>query len=148
MPEPVSIGILAASALALTGEEALKSAVGAAVKDTYAALRNKIAQWCGSDLAALEKAPRSQARKAVVAEVIDSQSADDKAIVRALAEQLVAALKGSGGIGLDIGQLTALEIQLGDIAVTEGTGVRIGEVTVQESFKTGRIMVGRTPGKS
>jgi hypothetical protein len=147
MPDPVSIGALAASALALAGEESLKTVVGAAVKESYQALKNKVAKWSATDVTALEKTPGSQARRAVVAELIDGQSNDDKAAVCTLAKQLIAALQGSG-LGLDIGQLAALQVQLGDITVTEGTGVRIGRATVQETFNTGKITVGRTSGKS
>jgi len=147
MPDPVSIGVLAASVLAIAGEETLKSVVCTAVKDSYEALKNKVARWSATDVAELEKAPRSQARRAVVAELIDSQSTDDKAMVCELARELIAALQG-GGLGLDIGHLAALQVQLGDITVTEGTGVRIEEAKVQEAFKTGKITVGRNAGKS
>jgi hypothetical protein len=50
-------------------------------------------------------------------------------------------------IGLDIGRLTALEVDLGNITVTEGIGARIEESRVDGTFKTGDISVGTPPGK-
>jgi hypothetical protein len=148
MPDPVTIGALAATALAMAGEAVIKGTVGGVVKDTYKALKGKVAPWAVSDIEALEKAPTSVARKAVVAEIVDGQSADEKAAVHALAKELIAAMKSAGGssVGLDIGRLEALDVQLGNITVTEGTGARIGEARVHGTFATGNITVG--PGKS
>jgi hypothetical protein len=148
MPDPVTVGIVTGAALAL-GADVVKSTVGEVVKDAYAALKNKVAQWGASEVEALEKAPASAARKAVVAEVVDGLSADDKEVVRALAEQLIAALKRAdiGTVGLDVGRLDALDVELGNIAVTEGTGARIGEARVLGKFQTGDITVGDQRGK-
>jgi len=149
MVEPATVGVLAASALAVASEAVVKGVVDGVVKDGYKALKDKVAHWAGHDVEALEKAPASAARLAVVAEVIDSQPADDKITVRALAEHLVAALKRVGGpVGLDVGRLDALGIQLGSINVTEGTGVRIGEARVLGTFNAGDINVGPPQGKS
>jgi hypothetical protein len=126
----------------MAGEAIVKGTVGEAVKDNYKALKGKIAQWAGSDVEALEKAPTSAARQAVVAEIIDVQSADDIAAVRPLAERLVAALRTTGSTGLDVGRLEALEVRLGEITVREGTGVRMGEVRVHGSFSVGNIITG------
>lgn len=54
--EPVTVGILAVSALAIAAETVIKGAVSEAVKDGYKALKERISLW------------------AVVAEAIDSQS--------------------------------------------------------------------------
>jgi hypothetical protein len=148
MADPVTIGVLTASALAMAGEAALKGAVGEAAKDAYKALKNRVAQWAGSDVEALEKTPASQARRAVVAEAVDSQSGDEQAAVRALAQQLLAALKRSGPVGLDIGRLEAMDAQFGDITVTEGTGARFEQVRVHGTFSTGNISVGDNSKKS
>jgi hypothetical protein len=142
MADPATIGALAASALAMAGEAALKSAVGEAVKDAYKALKGRVAKWAGSDVEALERTPASAARRAVVAEVIDNQSGEEQAALHVLAHELVAALKRGGTIGLDIGRLEAIEVQLGDITVREGTGARMEEVRVQGTFSTGNITVG------
>lgn len=146
MADPVTIGALTASVLAMAGEAALKGAVGEAVKDGYKALKNRVAQWAGSDVEALEKSPTSQARRAVVAEVVDSRPGDEQAALRVLAQELLVALKRHSAVGLDIGRLEALEVQLGDITVTEGTGARIDEARVHGTFRAGNISVG-TPSK-
>jgi hypothetical protein len=78
----------------------------------------------------------------VVAEVIDAQSGEEQAALRVLAQELIAALKRGGPIGLDIGRLEAMEVQLGDIRVTEGTGARMDEVRVHGTFSAGNITVG------
>jgi hypothetical protein len=148
MADPVTIGVLTASALAMGGEAALKGAVGEAAKDAYKALKSRVAQWAGSDVEALEMTPTSQARRAVVAEVVDSQSGNEQGALRVLAQQLLAALKRSGPVGLDIGLLEAMEVQLGDITVTEGTGARFKEVRVDGTFSAGNISVGDNSKKT
>ena len=131
----------------MAGEAALKGTVREAVKDAYKALKERVARWAGGDVEALEKAPTSAGRQAVVAEAVDSQSAEDQSALRALAEQLIAALKQHGPVGLDLGRLEAMEAKLGSISVTEGTGARIGEARVAGTFSAGPIQVGRPSGK-
>ena len=85
--------------------------------------------------------------KTVIAEIIDRQSEEDRESLRTLAEVLVVKLRESlPAIGLDISRLNALEVQLGNITVTRGTGARIEEATV-ETLKTGNISVGDRSGK-
>jgi hypothetical protein len=148
MADPVTIGVLTASALAMAGEAALKGAVGEAAKDAYKTLKSRVAQWAGSDVGALEKTPASQARRAVVAEAVDSQSGEEQAALRRLAQELLAALKRSGMVGLDIGRLEALEVKLGDITVAEGTGARFEEVRAHGTFSAGNISVGDNSKKT
>ena|ERR1043166_2167329 len=148
MAEPITIGALVASALAMAGEAALKGTVGEAVKDAYKALKEHVARWAGGDVETLEKAPTSAGRQAVVAEAIDGRPTEEQAPLRALAEQLIAELKRHGPVGLDIGRLEAMEVQLGSISATEGTGARIAEARVAGTFSAGPIKVGHTPGKS
>jgi hypothetical protein len=99
--------------------------------------------WARGDVEALEKPPTSSARQAVLAEVVDCQPVHDRAAVLALAEQLVLALKRAdfGRVGLDIGRLEALEVQLGATTVIEGTGVRIEWCAAMAAFRTGDVMV-------
>jgi hypothetical protein len=153
MTDPVTIGTLAASALAMASDETVKGFVGEAVKDAYKKLKGEIAHWAGADVDALEKAPASAARQSVVAEAVDGQSPEEQALVKALAAEVIAALKSearkSGGpVGLDIGKLEALEVQLGAITVTEGRGVHINEVKTMGAFEAGPITVGPPPGKT
>jgi hypothetical protein len=148
MPDPVTLGALVAAALSMGGEATLKGAVGAAVKDAYKLLKEKVSHWAFSDAEALEKTPASTTRQAVIAEIVNARPKEDQESLRVLAETLVAGLKQSAlVIGLDIGRLTALEVDLGNITVTEGIGARIEESRVDGTFKTGDISVGTPPGK-
>lgn len=146
MTDPLTIGGFVASVIAIAAPEAIKSAVGESVKDAYKALKKKLWPCASTEVATLEGAPGSKGKQLAVAEVIDAQPNDEQATLLALAEILVATLKESApALGLDIGRLTALEVQLGNITVTHGTGVRIAETNV-ETFKVGDISVTR-PGK-
>jgi hypothetical protein len=148
MPDPVTLGALVAAALSMGGEATLKGAVGEAVKDAYKLLKEKVSHWAFSDAEALEKTPASTTRQAVIAEIVNARPKEDQESLRVLAETLVAGLKQSAlVIGLDIGRLTALEVDLGNITVTEGIGARIEESRVDGTFKTGDISVGTPPGK-
>lgn len=138
----VTVGSLVAGALSMTAEAVLKGAVGEAVKDGYKALKERVSHWASGEVTALEATPSSIGRQTVIAEIIDAQLEEDRKSLRALAEALVAQLKECvPAIGLDIGCLTALEAQLGNLTVTSGIGARITEANVG-SFKTGDILVG------
>jgi hypothetical protein len=154
MTDPVTIGTLAASALAMAADATVKNFVGEVVKDAYKKLKDKIAHWAGADIDALEKAPASKTRQRVVAKAINGQPAEQQASVKALAAELVAALKseakkseGGGPVGLDVGTLEALEVNLGAVTVTEGTGARLRKVKTPGAFKVGPIRVGSPPRK-
>ena len=146
MSDPVTIGVLAASALAMAAEAVVKSSVGEVVKDAYKALKDKVANWIRSDVEALEKTPTSTSRQAVIAEEIDKQSPADQADIKKLAIALNEALRNAaqaGPIGIDIGRLEAARIQLAAINVTEGVGFRADEVKTTGDFTTGPITVGK-----
>lgn len=153
MTDAVTIGTLAAAALAMASDAAIKGVVGEAVKDAYKALKGKVARWAGADVEALEKSPASTARQSVVAEVVDARPAEDQASVKAIADALITAmkseaLKSGGPVGLDVGKLEALQVKLAAIAVTEGTGARFGEVKTSGTFEAGPINVGYPPEKT
>jgi hypothetical protein len=147
--EPMTIGALVASTLGIAGEALLKGGLSEAAKDGYKVLKGIVASWAGSDVEALEKTPGSAPRRAVVAEAIDARTANEQATARALAQRLIAALKEAGGgpVGLDVGRLDALAVELGNITVTEGTGARIEDARVLGTFKTGNIDVGEPQPK-
>jgi hypothetical protein len=145
MPDPVTIGALVATALGMAGEAMLKGAVGEATKDAYKALRDKASRWLGNDLTELERAPASDGRRAVVSEILDRLPPGDVESLHASAQELVATLKAENvPIGLDIGRLSALELELGNIKVSEGIGARIVEGKVGGTFKVGDITVGKS----
>ena len=146
MSDPVTIGVLAASALAMAAEAVVKSSVGEVVKDAYNALKDKVANWVRGDVEALEKTPISTTRQAVIAEEIDKQSPADQANIKTLAIALNEALRNAaqaGPIGIDIGRLEAARVQLAAINVTEGVGFRADEVKTTGDFTTGPITVGK-----
>jgi hypothetical protein len=87
VPDPITVGLLVAGALSLGGE-AVKAAVGEAVKDAYKALKDKLAIWAAGDVAELEKTPHSDLRKAVIAEVVNGRPAEDQDELRGLAQVL------------------------------------------------------------
>jgi hypothetical protein len=120
MVEPVTLGAVVASALAMAAEAALKGSVGEAAKEAYQALKGKIAEWTGYDVDLLEKDPASKGRQTVVAEKLDRQSEADKAEMRDLALRLIESLKHDSGAALDIGYLEATEVELGNITVGRG----------------------------
>jgi hypothetical protein len=150
MVDPVTIGALAASALSMAAEAALKGLVGEAAKEAYQALRAKVAGWLGDDLDALEKEPASKGRQLTIAEALDRQLESDQAEVRTLAQRLVATLREGGNIGLDVGHLEAMEVQLGNIKVggAGSTGARFHDAEIRGAFKTGDIEVETPPGKN
>ena len=93
MPDPLTIGALAASALAMAAQEVVKAAVSETVKDAYKALMDKVADWASGEGSMLEAAPSSKGKQLAVAEIIDAQSEEDKQALKLLAENLLAKLK-------------------------------------------------------
>jgi hypothetical protein len=117
----------------MAAEAVLKGTVGQAVKDGYKALKGKVSHWASDDVAALENTSGSIGRQTVIAEIIDAQSEDDGKSARLLAEALISALKQRApAIGLDVGRLTAFEVQLGNLTVTSGIGARIAHALEQK----------------
>jgi hypothetical protein len=91
--DPVTIGALAATALGIVAQTALKGTIDAVVKDAYTALKEKIASWAGADVEALVTEPSSRARHAVIAEAIDARPEREQEDVKALANRVFEALK-------------------------------------------------------
>jgi hypothetical protein len=111
-------------------------------------LKEKVSHWASNDVEALAQTPTSTTRQAVIAEIVDARPKDDQEPLHALAETLVAGLKQHApATGLDIGRLTALEVDLGNITVAGGIGARIEEAHVEGTFKTGDISVEAASGK-
>jgi hypothetical protein len=147
MVDPLTVGGLVASALAIAGEAVLKGGVGEGVKDAYQALKGKVAGWGKGAVASLERTPRSAELQTRIAEIVDSQPQEEKSSARDVARCLIVELKQDTNIGVDIGQLESLDVQLGSIEVTEGVGIRIGAARVAGSFSAKKIVVGPKTGK-
>ena len=148
MPDPVTLGALVAAALSMGGEATLKGAVGEAVKDAYKLLKENVSHWAFNDVEALEKTPASTTRQAVIAEIVNARPKEDQESLRILAKIFIEELKKEPSpIGIDMNRLTTLGIDLGNITVSEGTGVRIQDTRVDGIVKTGDISVGSAAGK-
>jgi hypothetical protein len=143
MTDPITIGGLVATALATAGDATIKEAV----KDAYHALKTRVAHWASADVEALAKAPKSAARQAVVAEIIDALSDEERATLQPLADRLIAQMRHhASAIGADIAGVERLEADLRKIAVSEGIGVRIRDVG-DAKLKIDELIVGPPPGK-
>ncbi|MBW7972955.1 hypothetical protein [Bradyrhizobium sp. BR 10289] len=142
MPDPVTLGFLCASALSLAADGAIKGFAGEAAKSAYSALKAKISTWAADDVAQLEKSPNSNARKAVLAELIDQLPSEEKSAIDPLVKALSAALKTEPLTGISIGQLEALEVNLKSITVTDGTGISIGKAKLAGNFNIDGLKVG------
>jgi hypothetical protein len=146
MSDPVTVGALAASVLAMAAEAVFKSGVGEVVKDAYKNLKDKVSAWPRYDVEALEKAPTSVSRQALIAGEIDRQSREDQADIKRLAMALSEVLRNAahaGPIGIDVGRLEAAGVELAAINVTEGVGFRADEVKATGDFTAGPITVGK-----
>jgi hypothetical protein len=142
MSDPVTVGVLVSSALAMAAEAVLKSGVGEAVKDAYKMLKERVSLWASGEVAMLVAAPDSKGKQLAVAEIVDAQTQHDKNALRALAEVVVAKLKENAiAIGIDFNRVRDLEIQLGDIVVPSGVGIRVQDAR-GGTFKAGDIFVG------
>jgi hypothetical protein len=147
MSDPVTIGAVVVSVMVMAAEAVVRSGVGEAVKDAYKALKGRVSKWASGEVATLEAASSSKGKQLAVAEIIDAQTQDDKDALLALAEIVIARLKENGGaIGADFNRVTDLEIQLGNIMVTSGIGVRVTDAR-GGTVKTGDVVVGDRSGK-
>lgn len=142
MGDPVTIGGLAATALAITAETGFKEAV----KDAYQGLKEKLVVWAGGEIAMLEAAPGSKGKQLAVAEIIDAQSSGEQSAIRVLAEALMDAIEAreqAHPTGFDVGRIHALRVRFGEIDVTQGTGVRVDEIVTPGEFSVDKLKVGK-----
>jgi hypothetical protein len=147
MSDLATIGVVVSSVLAMAAEAVVKSGVGEAAKDAYKALKERVSRWASGEAATLEAAPSSKGRQLAVAEIIDAQSQGDKDALLALAEIVITKLKENApAIGADFNRVTDLEIQLGNITVTSGIGVRVTDAR-GGTVKIGDMVVGDRSGK-
>ncbi|TPQ32480.1 hypothetical protein C2U70_21700 [Bradyrhizobium guangdongense] len=137
MTDPLTIGSLAVSALSIAAKKALEAGVGEVIKDAYAGLKSKIAEWSGTDLAALEKDPDSKGRQLIVAEEINRQPPEVRTEIKALVLALNEALRKAAEanpIGIDVQQIEAASIALKATDVQGGTGMKIGTAKTTGAF--------------
>lgn len=149
MADPLSVGSLAAAALAIAAEATLKGVVGEAVKDAYQTLKAKVATWASSDVDALEKMPGSSGRKLVVAEAIDGRAVPERAQVEQLAHRLLSEISKTDAppaTGFDIGYLKARAIDLEGMTVVNGIGLR-AQTVVTDTLSARHSTIGSPPAK-
>src|SRR5258707_1185439 len=134
MIDPLTIGSFAAKILGMVCEAAVKGSVGEAVKDAYKPLKHKIAEWAQCDIERVEHAPTLEPCQAALAASIDRRPIPDQEEVRILAKRLLAALQHYQTVGLNIGDLEAMNVELGSVSVTSGTGVQVNTIRVGGTF--------------
>ncbi len=96
MPDPVTIGALAAAALAAGAGAIGKSVAGAAATDAYNALKNALVPVSEKNVTKLEAAPEAEHRALSLAEDVDDLDADTQAKISVLANALRDALAADG----------------------------------------------------
>lgn len=146
MPDSATIGSIAAAALAMGAEVALKAGVGEAIKDAYKALKDCVSKWAQPELNALEGAPTSKGKQLAVAEVLDSAPPDETAEIRLLVAALQRSLRdtaASGAIAIDTEKLEADSVRLREIDISSGTGIRAKEIKVSGEFSMENLRVGK-----
>lgn len=81
-----------------------------ATKDAFKALKKSLSCRAAFDVYALERNPGSAARRAVIAEAVDTLPEDEKISVKTLAIELAEVLgtnAGYGPVGIDVRRVTA-----------------------------------------
>lgn len=145
MTDIATIGTLAASVMATATDAVIKGFATEAVKDSYKALKNRILGVAGTDTNALEANPQSKARQAVVAEIIDQQANDEKERLLYLMTALVQAIESAGDekpVGIDVNEIRALNLQIAEINVSNGAGIKAGSIITDGDFNIGKLNVG------
>lgn len=151
MVEPVSmtVGSLIASALASGAGAFAKGVLGEAATEAYTKVRQIVVRWAGGDVEALEAAAKAgqptEKREDLIAETIDAQPEEKLAEAQAFAAELVEMLRqevaARGPVGIDVGKLEAIEVNLRNMKVREGIGFRADEVKA-ERFDAPGLEVG------
>ena len=149
MTEPVTVGTLVVNALEFGATAFIRGAISEAAKDAYNALKVKLQTWASTDVVELEKDPAIKARQAVIVEIVDGLSGQDRESLRELAETLAVRLKEQpSAIGIDVGRLEALGVELGNVTVHHGTGARFADAKIDGIFKVGDLSIGSPSGKT
>ena len=149
MVDPVTVGAFVASAIGAGSGALTKGALGQAGKEAYEQLKAFLASWAGHQTADIEAKPDSKARQEVLAEMVDERPQEEQAQAKALTAALVEALRQQvareGPTSIDIGKLEALEVNLGRVVTTGGTGFKAVEVKTG-TFRVNGVETG--PGKT
>jgi hypothetical protein len=148
--EPVSATVLsiALGAAAIAGKEIMSGAV----RDAYSALKGLILQrYPKASVAAVEQAPASKARQAVLAEDLAGAGAAQDPDLAAAARAVIAAVEqhapaAAAAIGVELKDVAAANLRLADIVAT-GTGVRVERGTFTGDIDIRGVRAGTAPPK-
>lgn len=126
-PVTMTIGGLVALAVSFAAEAVSKGALGEAGKDIYKALKEKMPQGAGRELATLETAPDSQKTRNALAEIIDRQAQQERNALLILTQQLIDELRNTGlAVGLEFRDLKDIGVEFEDISAKNGSvGARV-----------------------
>ena len=151
MPDPVTAGTLAVTALALAGEAIVKGAVSELVKDAYAKLKALVSKRAPDEIKLLDVLPSSEPRQAMVVEVLDALPKGETEELVEPAHRLVKVLEAEAAkqpIGVDMTRLSAMNVNFKTVRVASGIGVVAREAKLQGDFNIESLEVGTPPGKA
>lgn len=138
---------MVAAALAAGSAAGLTSTAERAVGEAYQALKGLItSRYRSVDVAALERQPRSTARRAAVAEELARAGARDDAELQAEAGRLLVVIQRqapqvAAAIGVELREVRAGELEITGITADD-SGVLAENVTVTGSFTISQVRAG------
>jgi hypothetical protein len=143
--DPVSVIVAALAAGAAAG---LKDTAADAVRDAYGSVKRLIrSRYSAVDLGPLEGRPESDAKRASLAEDLESAGAGSDEELLALVRELVAAIErhdptAAAAVGVDLEKVKAASLRVGGV-VAEGTGVRVRESEFAGDIEITDVRAGR-----
>lgn len=142
--EPVTMIVAAVAAGAAAG---VTGAAEQAITDAYQAVKRLIAGRYGAvEVEVVERQPESTARRAVLAEELESAGAGDDEELLTAAEQVLMAVhqhapQAAETVGVQLREVRAGELTISDIS-SSGAGVRAESMSVDGSFTINGIRAG------
>ena len=142
--DPITIIVTALVAGAAAG---LRPMAEEAIKDAYAGIKALIQRKYGDvDLAALEKKPESEAKRASVTEDLSDAGAGDDAELLEQAKALLDTIKqyerqAAEAIGVDFEEVEAAYFKLKKVRAT-GTGVKVRKGKFSDGIEIGEVEAG------
>lgn len=147
MAIPETIGELAAAALATAAGAGLNEAVKGAAKDAYEALKRRLWARAATEITSLEEMPTSKDKMEAISRIIETFADENKEEIRTIVKLLLKELHTQfSPVGIDISELTARVISIGNVRAVDGRGARIHKSAV-DSLSTGNIHVSSSRGK-
>jgi hypothetical protein len=146
--DPVSIVV---AALATGAASALRDTTAAAIKDAYAALKDRLQRRYSVDTSGVEKKPDSQVQQAAVKESLDDANAAEDVDLLTAARQLLQAVEkfdpsSEATAGLILNRIDAGSIDIERIAAAAGsTAVTAQDVKVVGAMRISDVAAGIPP---